>query len=102
MISGILALFGVQLGIFDFIGRISKASLNITKYKGKFSENLIYKSSIIISAVLGILVLAIGFDQPKSLLVLSAILNAFSMGVIALLLLVVEYKVIRKQFSKSF
>lgn len=80
LFSGIFALFGVQLGIFDFIGRIS----------GK------YKLAVFAVTTFGVLVLLSGFQQPKSLLITGAVINAFSMGIIALLLFLVEKNKISK------
>ncbi len=79
LLSGILALFGVQMGIFDFVGRIS---------------NKYYKHSVLAITIFGAVILLLGFQKPKLLLVIGAVINAFSMGIIALLLWQVERKII--------
>ncbi len=88
---GALAIFGVQMGIFDFMGRLSVEVKNFIN-KEKISDKFIYNLMIFIAWFLGSLILLSGFDQPKTLIILGAIINSFSMGIIALLLLLLEIK----------
>ena len=99
---GAAAIFGVQLGILDFIGRITKHGKNsLEKFKNKYSDKQAYNGAIIISVFFGLLIFLIGIDKPKSLIVIGAVINSLSMGVIALLLLLVEIKKVPEKYKTN-
>ena len=103
ILLGAAALFGVQLGIFDFIGRITKHGKNsLEKFKNKYSDKQAYNGAIIISIFFGLLIFLIGIDKPKSLIIIGAVINSLSMGVIALLLLLVEIKKVPEKFKSKW
>lgn len=103
IVLGAAALFGVQLGIFDFIGRISKHLKNsLEKYKNKFSDRKAYSGAIILAVVFGLLIFLSGIDKPKSLIIIGAVINSLSMGIIALLLLLVEIKKVPEKFKSKW
>ncbi|PID83272.1 hypothetical protein CSB11_01910 [Candidatus Campbellbacteria bacterium] len=106
LFSGAFAIFGVQIGIYDFLGRLVK---NIYK-KEKEKQNInlsdkklkkVYNISVFAIAFFGFLVLLSGFDQPKSLITTGAIINALSMAVLSLLLFFVEIKLFQKIYKKG-
>lgn len=101
IISGALALFGVQLGILDFIGRIAGNRPGIIDGSKKQQKN--YKWAVLSMVLFGFMILSLGFSQPNTLIIIGAIINAFSMGVIAFLLYRVESEILPKYIrSKSF
>ncbi len=92
-----LAFFGVQLGILDFIGRLSAIHLDSESEKRKR-----YQKAVSITVLLGLFVLGIGLSQPKQLIVTGSVLNAGAMGIIALLLYKVEKKLIPQKIQSTF
>lgn len=90
IITGAVALFGVQMGILDFIGRIAsyKNSIHTHVFQHKKRNN--YRKGIIVSALFGLCVLAVGVHQPHTLILIGSTINALSMGCIAWLLYRVE------------
>lgn len=97
LISGALALFGVQLGILDFIGRIAGNKPGVIE--GSKKQKKFYKNSVLAMLVFGLLVLVLGFSKPSSLILLGSVINAFSMGVLAFLLYLVEKNILPKYIS---
>lgn len=100
IISGALALFGVQLGILDFIGRIASNKPN-TDQQNITVQNQNYKRGIIAMSIFGLLVLLLGINQPGTLIIIGSTVNAFSMGVIAFLLYRVESKILPSYISSQ-
>lgn len=94
IISGSIALFGVQLGILDFIGRI--AGNKPGTIDGSKKQNGLYKKAVSAMALFGIIILAFGISKSNTLIIIGSTINAFSMGVIAWLLYRVEKKVLPK------
>lgn len=93
ILLGAFALFGVQLGILDFLGRIVMHAKNASgKVRDKFSDRQAYSLAIITAVVFGLAVFVAGFEKPKTLITIGAVINAFSMGVIAFLLFLLEIK----------
>lgn len=97
--SGALALFGVQLGILDFIGRIAGNMPGIKD--GSEKQKKYYRNSVLAMLAFGVCVLALGFSKPSSLILLGSVINAFSMGVLAFLLFLVERKILAKHISSK-
>ena len=100
ILSGTMALFGVQLGILDFIGRIAGNKPGIED--GSKEQRKWYRRAVSVMTLFGAIVLLFGFTTPKSLIILGAILNAFSMGIIALLLYRVEKKLLPPYLQSKF
>jgi len=77
-----LTLFGTQLGVFDATSRI--ISENIILSSNKLSEKNIRNVYYIVlwaQILAGIIILSLGFRQPLQLIIISAVLNAFTMFV---------------------
>ncbi len=102
IISSALALFGVQLGIFDFIGRMSEEAEKHRKKGSTHRFRFGYKTAVLIMTAFGFLIFALGISKPKELLILGSVLNAFSMGVIAIFLTIVEYRLVPPYLKSRF
>ncbi|MCD5389832.1 MAG: Nramp family divalent metal transporter [Candidatus Pacebacteria bacterium] len=101
IISGSFALFGVQLGILDFIGRIAGNKPGTIDASKKQQKHYVW--AITAMTLFGIIVLSLGFSKPSTLIIIGSTINAFSMGVIAFLLYRVESQILPKYIgSKLF
>lgn len=78
LLSGAFALFSVQLGVFDTLGRI------VTDIAGKKEW---YKISILIQGIFGICIFLLGMREPLWLITIGAVCNALAMAVIAMVVL---------------
>lgn len=89
LLAGAIALFSVQLGVLDLLGRISQEL-----FKLKFGKNSrqIYSFAIIVQVVLGSLILLTGVNQPFWLIVTGSVFNALAMGVITIVVLILNSK----------
>lgn len=76
LLSGAIALFSVQLGVFDTLGRIATDITSANK-------ELWYKVSIIVQGIFGISVFALGIREPLWLITIGAVCNALAMAVIS-------------------
>ncbi len=76
-----LMLFSTQLGVLESSSRIISENFLLTKYKPEFIANpsLAFYIALWTQIILGIIVLLLGFGEPRFLLTLSAILNAVAM-----------------------
>ncbi len=102
VILGAVAIFGVQIGIFDFLGRLTKAVKNHSeRWKNGISDHKVYSLAVSIIMLFGLIILLAGFDKPKFLITTGAVINAFSMGVISLFLLLLERKFIPEKFKRK-
>ncbi len=99
IISGSIALFGVQLGILDFIGRIAGNKPGIIDNSKK--QKQLYKKAVSVMAIFGFIILAFGLSKPNTLIIIGSTINAFSMGIIAWLLYRVEKKVLPKYIQSN-
>lgn len=100
ILSGAFALFGVQLGIFDFIGRILGNRKGIVDGSAKQQKE--YKKAILVMGIFGLLVFLFGFTKPQELIILGSLVNAFAMGIISVFLFFVEKRFIHKKLSSLF
>jgi len=83
---GCLGLFGASLGIVDYVSRLVADVLKVG-FLPSTSESRIYLAVAWSLIAFGILMLLVGFDQPLTLLVLSASLSATVMFIYCGLLL---------------
>jgi hypothetical protein len=79
----------VALGVVDYVSRLVADALKTLHLRdnAKWSESKIYTTVVWTMCLLGIAVLASGFDQPLVLLVLSACLNGIVMFIYSILLI---------------
>ncbi len=101
LILGIYNLASVQMGIFDFMGRSTAYALKELPLKNKLDHNKVYVGAILVQLLFGILIFFLGFTQPKSLIILSSVINAFVMALIAIFLIILNFKHIPKEYSAN-
>ena len=98
-----LMLFSTQLAVIDGAGRIVSENI-VLLFKDKLKGNpvpKIYYVTIWILLVFGIGVLLLGFGEPRFLIVLGAVLNAFCMFVFSGLLNKLNTKLLPKEIHPS-
>ncbi|MCC7303966.1 Nramp family divalent metal transporter [bacterium] len=76
LLSGAIALFSVQLGVFDILGRIAADIL------GK-PEILWYRVVIVVQGMFGMGIFLLGIREPLWLITIGAVCNALAMAVIS-------------------
>jgi hypothetical protein len=88
-IFGSISLILVALGVVDYVARLVSDVLKTLHLRDNesWSESKIYASIVWTMCLLGVAVLASGFDQPLVLLVLSACLNGIVMFIYSILLI---------------
>jgi hypothetical protein len=88
-IFGTISLVLVALGVVDYVSRLSADVLKTLHVRDneRWSESKIYTFFVWGMCLLGVGVLASGFDQPLVLLVLSACLNGIVMFIYSILLI---------------
>jgi hypothetical protein len=88
-IFGSISLVLVALGVVDYVSRLVADALKTLHLRdnARWSESKIYTTVVWTMCLLGIAVLASGFDQPLVLLVLSACLNGIVMFIYSILLI---------------
>ena len=88
-IFGSISLVLVALGVVDYVARLVSDVLKTLHLRDNesWSESKIYASIVWTMCLLGVAVLASGFDQPLVLLVLSACLNGIVMFIYSILLI---------------
>ncbi|MFZ2664217.1 MAG: Nramp family divalent metal transporter [Patescibacteria group bacterium] len=103
MIVVAITLFGTQLGVFDATSRI--ISENIILSSNKLSEKNIRNVYYIVlwaQILAGIIILSLGFRQPLQLIIISAVLNAFTMFVHVGLTLWLNLSSLEREIRPSF
>jgi len=98
-----VTLFGTQLGVFDATSRI--ISENIILSSSKLEERHIRSTYYIVlwlQILAGIIILSLGLRQPLQLIIISAVLNAFTMFVHVGLTLWLNLTSLDKQIRPSF
>jgi len=88
-IFGSISLVLVALGVVDYVARLCADVLKTLHLRDneRWSESKMYACIVWTMCLLGIAVLAVGFDQPLVLLVLSACLNGIVMFIYSILLI---------------
>lgn len=82
-----LMLTATQLTVLDSTSRIITENLLLAKNTPIAHVSRYYYSILWLQIIFGILVFSLGFDQPRQLLTLGAVINAFTMFVYSALLL---------------
>ncbi len=100
---GVVVLFSTELALLDAVSRVLADVLAVTFFRGKVRASLsrLYFTVLWGMIGFGVLVLAVGFDQPFALLVLSAALNGFVMFLYSGLLLVLNLRSFRGPLRPS-
>ena len=85
-----LMLSGTQLTILDSTSRIITENILLAKKKARSKASKTYYIVLWLQIAFGMLVLSLGFDQPKELIILGAVINAFAMFVFSGLILLLN------------
>jgi hypothetical protein len=96
IVTGIM-LCATQLTVLDSTSRIMTENFLLLTRGEEFQVSKVYYTILWIQILFGITVFSIGFDQPLTLIVLGAVLNAFAMFVYSGLLILLN----NKMFSKA-
>ncbi|MCK5588772.1 MAG: Nramp family divalent metal transporter [Candidatus Pacebacteria bacterium] len=99
LILGIYNLATIQMGILDFSGRSTAMSLKAVFLNKKLDHNKIYIYAVLIQVLFGVMVFSFGFTEPKSLIILGAIINAVVMGFMAIFLIILNKKFLPKSYQ---
>ncbi|MEU6710150.1 Nramp family divalent metal transporter [Nonomuraea sp. NPDC046802] len=90
-VIGALALFASAMGIVDYTSRLASDTIKTVYLRERpVSVNRVYFIVVWAMAVLGIVILLLGFDQPLILLVFSACFAAVMMFVYSILLIILN------------
>ncbi len=90
---GAFSLFSAALGIVDYTARMG-ADVIKTSYARGANESKVYARLVWGLAAIGIVVLAVGFDQPLVLLVISAVVGGFMMAIYSGLLILINRRLL--------
>ncbi|MFG1942732.1 Nramp family divalent metal transporter [Nonomuraea sp. NPDC048826] len=97
-VIGALALFASAMGIVDYTSRLVADTIKTVYLRDRgVTENRVYFVVVWAMALVGILILLLGFDQPLVLLVLSASFAAVMMFVYSILLIWLNRKALPAQ-----
>ena len=89
-VVGALSLFAAAMGIVDYTSRVAADVLKVS-YLRQLSESKIYFGLVWGLVLIGCVILLVGFDQPLTLLVISACVGGMMMFIYSILLLVRRY-----------
>jgi hypothetical protein len=96
VVTGIM-LVATQLTVLDSTSRIITENLLLLTNKKSIKVSKVYYSILWIQILFGIAVFSAGFDQPLTLIVLGAMINAFSMFVYCGIILVLNNTLLAKE-----
>lgn len=103
LMIGAFAMFSVQLGAFDIMGRFTAQTLHIqAKNNGKVVNlGKAYSNAVLVQMLFGIVIFLIGFSEPLWLVVTGAVINAFAMAILAILVLILNTRFLPKSYTPS-
>ena len=100
-----IMLFQTQLGVMDSTSRIMAENLAIRKLdgqeRGKINLSKIYYGFVWVQILFGIILFLFNFYEPKTLIILGAVINAFAMFVHLALVSWLNLKSLPKVFRPS-
>ena len=101
-----IMLFQTQLGVMDSTSRIMAENLAIRKLhgqeRGKINLSKIYYSFVWAQIIFGIILFLFNIYEPKTLIVLGAVINAFAMFVHLALVFWLNHKSLPKVFRPTW
>jgi hypothetical protein len=100
LITGIM-LTATQLTVLDSTSRIMTENVLLMRKPGTFNVSKMYYSILWIQIFFGIAVFSLGFDEPRQLIILGAIINAFTMFVYTGLILVLNNRFLARPLRPS-
>lgn len=94
-VAGFLMLFSTNIGVVDYVGRLTGDSLKISFLKNSefWSESKIYITTVWLLIVVGSLIVWTGI-QPIVLLVMSAVGGGFAMAIYSVLLMIINKRML--------
>jgi hypothetical protein len=92
-IVGAVSLFAAALGIVDYTSRLAADVLK-TAYLPKVPESRLYAAIVWGLVLIGILVIAVGFDQPIVLAVIAACVGGAMMFIYSALLIIINRRML--------
>lgn len=104
LVTASLMLFSTQIGVLESTSRIVSENFLLLSHKpGKIvNPSLAFYVVLWLQIILGIIVLLLGFDEPRLLLTLSAVLNAVAMMVAFPLVFLLNRKSLKTHYQASF
>lgn len=106
LIAVAIMLFQTQLGIMDSTSRIMAENLAIRKLRGKDKEKInlsrLYYTFVWAQIVFGIILFLFNIYEPKTLIILGAVINAFAMFVHLAFVFWINHKLLPKVFRPSW
>lgn len=103
LVVGVL-LFQTQLGIFDSTSRVVAENIALIKIGhkgGVINLSKLYFACVWLLVAFGIILFLLGVSEPRSLIVLGAVLNAISMFIHIALVNLMNFKVLPKECQPS-
>lgn len=100
IVTGIM-LSATQLTVLDSTSRIITENVLLMFNKKSFNVSKVYYTILWIQIAFGITVFTVGFDQPLKLIILGAIINAFTMFVYSGLILFLNNNLLKKLVRPS-
>jgi hypothetical protein len=101
VVAGVM-LCATQLTVLDSTTRIITENILLLKSgQGSFNVSKVYYIVLWLQILFGISVFSLGFDQPLKLIILGAVINAFSMFVYTGILLWVNNRVLHKDLRPT-
>jgi len=100
LLVGGTMLLSTQIGVFESCSRIIAENIAIRKESNKKTVHLsrMFYTTLWLFIAFGIVVMLAGFNEPKALIVLGAVINAFAM----LVHLILTYFLNRRELAKEF
>jgi hypothetical protein len=100
LLSGGIMLLSTQIGVFESCSRIITENLAIRREARNKPCNMskMFYTTLWVFIVFGVIVLLAGFNEPRTLIVLGAVINAFAM----LVHLVLTYFLNRRELAPEF
>lgn len=92
VIIGAFALMSVQLGALDIMGRFTALAARISRKFRHVPLGDVYTKAVLVQMSFGIILFLIGFSEPLWLIIVGAVINAFAMAILAILLLITNTK----------
>ena len=101
LLVGALMLLSTQIGVFESCSRIIAENVVLIRERRGFSSVSLSKVFYVVLwlfILLGSAILLAGFNEPKTLIVVGAVINAVAM----LIHLVLTYRLNRRELSREF
>ncbi len=100
VVTGIM-LLATQLTVLDSSSRIMTENFLLLRKTGEFNVSKVYYIILWTQILFGIAVFSAGFDHPLTLIILGAIINAFTMFVYTGLILFLNNRLLAKELRPS-